>query len=173
MRYGRTLAIGAMSAAALAAGCFAFDRKAVPVSSRPQAERTSFAGAVDRVILDYRLVDQPAGDPFATDDIWQSARSILTHEQDALLAENGLRVGLISGVVSPEFLARVTTHSSIGNLFRPLFARMALSTLISRIWVGCGSLCRNPLIRDGATCPSAVLQITCRRPTSGRDWSSY
>lgn len=110
MRYGRTLAIGAMSATAISAGCFAFDRKSVPDVKRPPVERTSFAGAVDRVILDYRLVDQPAGDPFATDGIWESARSFLSHDQEALLAENGLRVGLISGVVSPDFLARVTTE---------------------------------------------------------------
>ena len=110
MRAVRTGAIGAISATAVMAGCFAFDRRTVPESASPKVERTSFAGAVDRVILDYRLVDQPAGDPFATDGIWQAARSILPHDQEALLAENGLRVGMISGVVPPDFLARVTTE---------------------------------------------------------------
>jgi hypothetical protein len=110
MRNGRTLVFGAMSAAAISAGCFAFDRNAMPDVTSSPIERTSYAAAADRVILDYRLVDQPAGDPFATDGIWDMARSFLTHEQEALLAENGLRVGLISGVVAPEFLSRVTTE---------------------------------------------------------------
>lgn len=110
MKFGRTMAIGAMSAAAISAGCFVFDRKATPEIKSSPVERTSYAGATDRVILDYRLVDQPAGDPFATDGIWEMARSFLPHDQEALLAENGLRVGLISGVVDPAFLARVTTE---------------------------------------------------------------
>lgn len=110
MRVVRVGAIGVISTTAVMAGCFGFDRRAVPEMTVPKIERTSYTGAIDRVILDYRLVDQPAGDPFANDGIWESARSILPHEQEALLAENGIRVGVISGVVSPEFLARVTTE---------------------------------------------------------------
>jgi hypothetical protein len=63
--------------------------------------------ASERVVLDYRLIDQPAGDPFATDRLWTIARNPLSHETTALLAENGLRVGLVSGVIPPEFTERV------------------------------------------------------------------
>lgn len=100
----RTIAI--VSAVA-AAGCFGPGGMTRHVTERVP-EFTS--APADRVILDYRLVDQPAGDPFATDDLWALARCPLTHDKAALLAENGFRVGIVSGLIPPAFLARVTNE---------------------------------------------------------------
>lgn len=64
----------------------------------------------DRIVLDYRLIDQPAGDPFATDRLWSIATNPLPHDQNALLAENGLRVGIVSGMIPADFTERVSSE---------------------------------------------------------------
>ena len=105
MRYaGRATAI---VVAIAAAGCFAPGRGARHVTERVPELKSAPA---DRVILDYRLVDQPAGDPFATDTLWALARCPLPHDRAALLAENGIRVGVVSGLIPAEFLTRVTNE---------------------------------------------------------------
>jgi hypothetical protein len=94
-------------AAVAAAGCFGPGHGTRHVAERVP-ELTS--APADRVILDYRLVDQPAGDPFAADSLWTMARCPLPHDQAALLAENGFRVGVVTGLIPTEFLARVTNE---------------------------------------------------------------
>jgi hypothetical protein len=64
----------------------------------------------DRIVLDFRLIDQPAGDPFATDRLWTIATNPLPHDQTALLAENGLRVGVVSGIIPADFTERVSSE---------------------------------------------------------------
>jgi hypothetical protein len=67
------------------------------------------------VYLMTTLIDQPGGDPYLTDGLWASAERPLPHEVAALLAENGLRVGLISGIPPAEFHALVTSEKATVN----------------------------------------------------------
>ena len=90
-------------------GCFLVEKPETQRSLRSVFE-TPVAPSSDRVILDYRIIDQPAGDPFVIDQLWTMVRCPLSHDRAALLAENGLRVGVMSGIVPNEFIARVTSE---------------------------------------------------------------
>lgn len=97
----------------VAPGCFWLGRNERHVAERVLERRDTApvtSAPAERVVLDYRLVDQSAGDPFAVDSLWAIARCPLSHEKAALLAENGIRVGLVSGLIPPEFIARVTNE---------------------------------------------------------------
>lgn len=67
----------------------------------------------DGMVLDHRLIDQPAGDEYVNQRLWNTARCPIPNETAALLAENGIRVGVISGVIDHEFLARVTSEKFV------------------------------------------------------------
>ena len=109
----RTRILGIAFTASLAAAscCFLVDKPERTQSLRSVLEAPT--KYTDRVVLDYRLVDQPAGDPFAVDQLWAMVRCPLTHERESLLAENGLRVGIVSGVIPQEFIARVTSERHV------------------------------------------------------------
>jgi hypothetical protein len=102
---------GAAVVVALAAvGCFSlpketaaswFDRYGVFGGSAPPASK---------VFLQTTLIDQPAGDPYLTHDLWLTTGKPLAPDRAALLAENGIRVGLIDGNPPPEFLRLVTSE---------------------------------------------------------------
>ena len=67
------------------------------------------------------LIERPAGDPFLSRGLWASAGKPLTHEQSALLARNGLRVGVLTGMVPGEFEQLITSeHATINPMHRTL-----------------------------------------------------
>ena len=49
------------------------------------------------------LIEQPIGDQFLDRDLWQTARPVGEPETRALLAENGLRAGILSGTFPQRF----------------------------------------------------------------------
>lgn len=105
----------------LAAGCF----PAGTVKGRPWYDPAglvagSTAPAGKQAILRTVLLDQPAGDQYLTTDLWKQADSAVPPEVSALLAENGLRVGRISGNPPPAFLKLLTTESAT---IRPVESR--------------------------------------------------
>lgn len=59
----------------------------------------------EKVVLRTYLLDQPAGDPYLTRDLWTSLLKPLPAEKNALLAENGFRVGLLTGNPPYQFLS--------------------------------------------------------------------
>ncbi|HVK18271.1 MAG TPA: hypothetical protein VM533_15120 [Fimbriiglobus sp.] len=61
------------------------------------------------------LIERPAGDPYLSRDLWASAGKPLSHEQSALLARNGLRVGVLTGMVPGEFEQLVTSEQAAVN----------------------------------------------------------
>ncbi|HEY2784998.1 MAG TPA: hypothetical protein VGJ05_08490 [Fimbriiglobus sp.] len=71
-----------------------------------------FGSSPDAVVLMTSLIDRPGGDPYLNDGLWASADKPLPHETAALLAENGIRVGVISGIPPAEFSALVTSDKS-------------------------------------------------------------
>lgn len=67
------------------------------------------------------LLERPAGDPFLSRDLWASAGKPLPHEQSALLARNGLRVGVLTGLVPGEFDQLVTSeHAAVNPMHRTM-----------------------------------------------------
>ncbi|HSQ58539.1 MAG TPA: hypothetical protein VLM40_22655 [Gemmata sp.] len=80
--------------AALTMGCLSHSRRpTVPAIVR------SFAPPIqpDGVILDYVLVEQALSDAFIDRDLWENALPVGQPETRALLAENGLRAGILLG----------------------------------------------------------------------------
>src|SRR5262245_36736775 len=71
-----------------------------------------FGSSPDAVVLMTALIDRPGGDPYLTDGVWAAADAPLPHETAALLAENGLRVGVISGIPPTEFSALITSEKA-------------------------------------------------------------
>ncbi|HET6572607.1 MAG TPA: hypothetical protein VFG68_03315 [Fimbriiglobus sp.] len=61
------------------------------------------------------LIERPAGDPFLGRGLWASAGTPLPHEQSALLARNGLRVGVLTGMVPGEFEQLITSERATVN----------------------------------------------------------
>jgi hypothetical protein len=59
------------------------------------------------LVLTARLLDGPAGDAFLATDLWSAASKPVTHETAALLARNGLRIGVLSGMAPAEFERRI------------------------------------------------------------------
>jgi hypothetical protein len=78
-----------------------FDRYGVFGGNAPPA---------NKVFLQTTLIDQPAGDPYLTRDLWFAAGRPVAPDRAALLAENGIRVGLIDGNLPPEFLRLATSE---------------------------------------------------------------
>jgi hypothetical protein len=55
------------------------------------------------VILDHVLIEQPLGDPFLDRELWKTTLPVGQPETRALLAENGLRAGILPGTVPQQF----------------------------------------------------------------------
>lgn len=66
----------------------------------------------DGLVLRTVLIERPAGDPYLNNELWVAAGQPVPHELSALLARNGLRVGLLSGMVPGEFDRLVTSESA-------------------------------------------------------------
>jgi hypothetical protein len=86
-------------ACAAAAGCFWTGKTRTSLLDRGR----EFARADAGLLLNTRLIEQPLGDPYVNGGLWDSTARPLGHEQSALLARNGLRVGVLSGVLPDSF----------------------------------------------------------------------
>lgn len=71
------------------------------------------AEAVPKAILRTALIDQPAGDHYLTNELWLSAVKPLPSSTAAILAENGIRVGVFAGTPPPEFLRLINDGSAV------------------------------------------------------------
>lgn len=58
----------------------------------------------EKVVLRTYLLDQPAGDPYLSQELWTSLLRPLPAEKHALLSENGLRVAQLTGNPPYQFL---------------------------------------------------------------------
>ena len=106
------LALGVVMALSL--GCF-FDN---PNVLRTLDERTGFTPLDmkrDTLLLQSVLLDQPVGTPFLEQALWNATTSPLTHQDDALFERNGLRVGVLSGMIPTEFDRLISAEESTLN----------------------------------------------------------
>jgi hypothetical protein len=79
----------------LVAGCL--PDEVVRSAQRPPVPPTT------GLILTTGLIELPPGDPYLTAGLWADARDPLPHERSAVLARNGLRVGVLSGIKPARF----------------------------------------------------------------------
>jgi hypothetical protein len=86
-----------LGAAVVGAGCknplTSTDRPATPTIARSLAP----AIAPEGLFVESVLLERPVGDPLLDRDLWTAAQPAGTPETRALLAENGLRAGVLSG----------------------------------------------------------------------------
>ncbi len=61
------------------------------------------APADGQILFDTRLLEQPVGESYLTRGLWAASSDPLPHHFSALLAANGVRVGLVSGATPAEF----------------------------------------------------------------------
>jgi len=72
-----------------------------------------FSDGGDQTLLRVYLLDQPAGDPYLTHELWTKTLKPLSAEKQALLLENGLRVGHLTGNPPYQFLTLSRTPDAV------------------------------------------------------------
>lgn len=100
---------------------------AVSAGCLPKAEQLRPAAIWDRMrgagpggfVVRSALIERPAGDAYLNRGLWAEAGRPLAPELTALLGQNGLRVGVFTGVLPGEFDRLVQTgHSTIDAMDR-------------------------------------------------------
>ena len=93
-----------------AAGCWPHALQLRPPAKPPApAQSAQSAGFVLRTTL----LDRPAGDEYLARGLWDAATQPLPHELAARLSRNGVRVGVIAGVLPGEFAGLVATEGAL------------------------------------------------------------
>jgi hypothetical protein len=73
------------------------------------------AQPTEGVYLESVLLERPVGDPFLDRDLWNEVLPIGSAETRALLAENGLRAGVLTGTLPPRFRALLESDAEALN----------------------------------------------------------
>jgi hypothetical protein len=81
---------------------------------RPNVVR-SLAPAIpaDSLVVEFVLLERPLGDAFIDRELWASTMPVGTPEVRTLLAENGFRAGLLSGVLPTKFQTILDTKADV------------------------------------------------------------
>jgi hypothetical protein len=104
--------------AATAAGClFRAEQPTVPAIVRALAPPLRPEGAV----VDSVLIEQPLGDAFLDRELWSGVLPVGQPETRALLAENGLRAGVITGAGPQQFQTLLESEADTVNPQRMTF----------------------------------------------------
>lgn len=142
---------------AAAVGCFGR-------SARPAAESVARSlaptVAVEGVYLESVILERPVGDPFLDRDLWAEALPVGSQEARALLSENGLRAGVLSGSLPPKFQALLESESEALNGRGLTFALRKDEVLPTS---GLVPKCEFDLLADlaGKRAPVALKQARC------------
>ena len=77
----------------------------------------SFAPVVpaDGLVVEKILLERPLGDSFLDRELWEAVQPVGTPETRALLSENGIRVGLLTGILPPQFQTMVATKADVSG----------------------------------------------------------
>jgi len=109
MNRRRALSLMGGSLAAAAGGCFPRVE-----DIRPKALWNRIGGSTPNdMLLRTMLVERSAGDAYLNRDLWTGAARPLAHELSTLLAHNGFRVGVCSGVLTGEFERLMHAEASV------------------------------------------------------------
>jgi hypothetical protein len=89
---------------------------------RPNVVR-SLAPAItaDSLIVESILIERPPGDAFLDREIWSSTLPVGTPENRSLLEENGLRAGILTGIMPTQFQTLLDTKADVVNPQRMIF----------------------------------------------------
>jgi hypothetical protein len=99
------------------AGCFF--RKSEQRASEWLDRMRAAATPEGTIALRTVLIERPVGDRYLAHDLWAAANKPLTHEHATLLARNGVRVGVFSGVIPGEFDRLVhSEHATVNPIHR-------------------------------------------------------
>ncbi len=82
---------------------------------RPAGLWDRMRGNTDGFVVRSVLIDQPVGDAYLNKQLWATAGRPLPHELSTLLAQNGLRVGVFSGIIPTEFDRLVNSEQATIN----------------------------------------------------------
>lgn len=118
----RRLLLLACGLALAPVGCFWLPRPAPPPAVVRLSPAVGEPNAGPEVAFDTRLVEQPFADDYLDRGLWTELSDPLPHHLTALLAANGLRVGVIAGTPSAEF-ERLATGE--GTAVSPTLRRTA------------------------------------------------
>ena len=99
---------------ALSVGCF-FNDKDVLEALEGRTSYSPLDAKRDTLLLQSTLIDQPLGTPFLERNLWLATTSPLSHQEDALFERNGLRVGVLSGMIPSEFERLISAEESTLN----------------------------------------------------------
>jgi hypothetical protein len=107
----------ALALAPALAGCFF--RKSEQRASGWLDDMRRAAAPAGTIGLRTVLVERPVGDRYLSHGLWADAHKPLSHEHTTLLARNGVRVGVVSGITPAEFDRLVhSDHATINPLHR-------------------------------------------------------
>jgi hypothetical protein len=113
------------------AGCL-HDR---PASSSSFADRFRMGGPTgpDAVFIDYALIERPAGSSEINRQIWTNVDEIaIDASTRCLLAENGIRAGVIGGMLPPELESMIANaKSDTGRRQRRLYVNNPASVQVN------------------------------------------
>lgn len=119
MRRARAIWLGLLLCSL--AGCFTADR---PVKSASLLDRLRGSGPTgpDAVFIEYAVIERPAGSTAINRDVWANIDElILPSDSRALLAENGLRAGVVGGLLPSELETMIANpKSTVGHRQRRL-----------------------------------------------------
>lgn len=99
---------------ALSVGCF-FNKQDVLETIEGQSRFSPLNMKRDTLLLQSTLIDQPLGTPFLEHDVWLATTSPLSHRDEAMFERNGLRLGVLSGIIPSEFERLISAEESTLN----------------------------------------------------------
>jgi hypothetical protein len=155
--------------ALIAGGCFTR-------TARPPIESVARSLApvvpVEGIYLESVILERPLGDPFLDRDLWAEALPVGAQETRALLSENGLRAGVLSGSLPQRFQTLLESETeSLGG--RGLTFAMRKDEVLPTS--GPNEVCEFGLLADlaGKRAPVALKQarggiLVRPEPLSGR-----
>jgi hypothetical protein len=116
MQVQRLFVVTALAAGLLGSvGCFLFGKPKLPQTTinETTTHKPITAKQEQRYEIITRLLELPAGNDYLNRTVWVSTHDPLPHQSSAILAANGLRLGLMADPAPPEFdrYARSETHS--------------------------------------------------------------
>jgi hypothetical protein len=157
-----------VTACAAAAGCFWAGSARTALLDRARSPAPGTGG----LLLNTRLIEQPLGDAYLNAGLWDAAARPLGHEQSALLARNGLRVGVLSGVLPDPFDRLVHSEATtVSPMLRTVVPGQAKVVPVNGPLEQCSYLTVSELAADpqpveltSAECGLAVTAV----PAAGR-----
>lgn len=123
--------------------------------------RKPFQGPIgpDVVQMEVMLLERPAGDAYLSEHVWKVAdEQVVSLEQKAVLADNGIRVGQIGGITPAELQRLLTSKESNPN---PRGKQLHAGHAVTLVVGPRAPVNRFPLVLGSQTTPVDVADAEC------------